>query len=120
MTTTGLHPLVPGTAIPGDWFAGKVPENIIVGQNVVIDSSFAFKHYYAKGTPGLRIGSHVTLWRTALSIEANGTVEIGDYCYLANAAIVCSASIKLGSYVFVAGGATIVDSDFHPLDPAAR
>src|SRR5262245_52068581 len=107
MTTSGLFPLVPGEAIPGDWFAGRIPGNIAVGENVVIDSSFGFKHYYAEGPIGLRIGSHVTLWRTALSIEPNGAVEIGDYCYFANAAIVCSKKIEIGSRVFMAGGVTV-------------
>lgn len=120
MSAPGLHPLTPGGTIPGDWFTGRVPTNIVVGENVVIDSSFGFKHYYATAPVGLRVGSHVTFWRTALSVEPEGAVEIGDYCYLANAAVVCSARIRIGSHVFVAGGATIVDSDFHPLLPAAR
>jgi acetyltransferase-like isoleucine patch superfamily enzyme len=120
MDTNPFFPLVPGTTIPGDWFPGRIPANVIAGDNVVIDSSFCFKHYYATNPVGLRIGSHVTLWRTALSVEPDGILEIGDYCYLANAALVCSSRITLGSYVLVAGGVTIADSDFHPLTPAAR
>lgn len=120
MTTPGLHPLVPGSTVPGDWFARTLPTNIVVGENVLIDSSFAFKHYYATGPVGLRVGSHVTLWRTALSVEKDGWIEIGDFCYLANAALVCSAHIRIGSYVFLAGGVTVADSDFHPVGPAAR
>jgi acetyltransferase-like isoleucine patch superfamily enzyme len=120
MSHPALHPLQPGLAIPGDWFPGRVPANIEVGADVLIDSSFAFKHYYASGLVGLRVGSHVTLWRTALSVEPAGLIEIGDYCYLANAAIACATYIRIGSYVHLAGGVTIVDSDFHPLGPAAR
>lgn len=62
----------------------------------------------------------MTLWRTALSTESDAVIEIGDYCYLANAALAFSARITLGSYVMVAGGVTIVDSNFHPLAPVAR
>lgn len=120
MTLRQFHPLLPGAAIADDWYPGIIPANIEVGENTVIDSSFCFKHYYAAGAPGLRIGSHATIWRTSLAVEANGVVEIGDFCYLANAALVCSERITLGARVMVAGGVTIADSDFHPLDPGDR
>lgn len=121
MTAPALfHPLVPGVSLPGDWYHGGIPANIEVGENVVIDSSFCFKHYFAKGPVGLRVGNNVTIWRASLAVEESGLIEIGDYCYLANASVVCSLRITLGSYVLVAGGVTIVDSDFHPIAPAAR
>jgi acetyltransferase-like isoleucine patch superfamily enzyme len=115
-----FHPMVPGQAPPGDWFPGRVPANVEVGEGVVFDSSFCFKHYFAKGPVGLRVGRHVTFWRTSLAVEATGLLEIGDCCYFANASLVCSARITIGSNVLVAGGATVADSDFHPLGPAAR
>jgi acetyltransferase-like isoleucine patch superfamily enzyme len=120
MTAAILHPLIPGAMLPGDWFSGRIPNNIAVGEKVLIDSSFCFKHYYAVAPIGLRVGHHVTIWRTALSIEPEGFVEIGDYCYLANSSLVCSSRITLGARVLVAGGVTIADSDFHPIAPAAR
>lgn len=120
MTTPLFHPLVPGASLPGDWFPGKIPTNIEMGENSVIDSSFCFKHYFANSPVGLRVGSNVTIWRASLAVEADGVIEIGDYCYIANASLVCSARITLGSRVLVAGGVTIVDSDFHPVAPAAR
>jgi maltose O-acetyltransferase len=117
---TQFHPLVPGSELPGDWFRGRIPPNIEVGDNSVIDSSFCFKHYYATGPVGLRVGRNVTLWRTSLAAEAGGLIEIGDDCYLANASLVCSIQITLGARVVVAGGVTIADSDFHPLEPLDR
>ena len=119
-TVPRFFPLVPGASYEDDWFTGHIPSNIAVGENCVVDSSFCFKHYYATAPVGLRIGSHVTIWRTALSVEEGGVIEIGDCCYLANAALACSERITLGSHVMVAGGVTIADSDFHPLSPAER
>lgn len=114
------HPLRPGEPIPGDWFNGKIPTNIEVGENTVADSSFCFKHYFSMLPVGLKIGNNVTFWRTSLAAEENAVIEIGDYCYLANASLVCSERISIGNYVFIAGGVTIADSDFHPVAPAAR
>jgi acetyltransferase-like isoleucine patch superfamily enzyme len=119
-TPTLFYPLAPGATLPGDWFPGRIPENISVGENSVIDSSFCFKHYYATGRVGLRVGSNVTIWRASLAADENALIEIGDYCYLANASLVCSERITIGARVLVAGGVTIADSDFHPIAPAAR
>jgi acetyltransferase-like isoleucine patch superfamily enzyme len=91
-----------------------------VGENTVADSSFCFKHYFSVLPVGLKIGHNVTLWRTSLAAEENAFIEIGNYCYIANAALVCSERISIGNYVFIAGGVTIADSDFHPVAPAAR
>lgn len=119
-TSPRFHPLVPGSRLEGDWFDAPIPENIEVGENCVVDSSFCFKHFFATDHIGLRAGSHVTLWRTSLATEEDGVIEIGDYCYIANASLVCSERITIGSRCFIAGGVTIADSDFHPLNPAAR
>ncbi|HEY0080863.1 MAG TPA: acyltransferase [Pyrinomonadaceae bacterium] len=115
-----FHGLVPGATIPGDWFPGRIPENISVGENSVVDSSFCFKHYYSTARVGLRVGSHVTIWRASLAADEAACIEIGDYCYLANASLVCTERITIGARVLIAGGVTIADSDFHPIAPAAR
>jgi acetyltransferase-like isoleucine patch superfamily enzyme len=106
--------------LPGDWFPGRIPRNVEAGENTLIDSSFCFKHYYAEAPVGLRVGRNVTLWRTSLAAGPGGVIEIGDDCYLANASLVCDSRITLGARVLVAGGVTIADSDFHPIEPAAR
>ncbi len=116
-----FYPLAPGGHIPEDWFGGgKLPTNIEAGENSVIDSCYCFKNYRPRDEIGLKVGRHVTIWRTSFAIERGGLVEIGDYSYLSNASLVCSSKISIGSHVFVAGGVTIVDSDFHPIAPAAR
>ncbi len=115
-----FHLLQPGISIPGDWYHGKIPLNIVAGENTVIDSSFCFKHYFSSLPVGFKAGNHVTFWRTSLAAEENAFIEIGDYCYIANAALVCSERISIGNYVFIAGGVTIADSDFHPIAPAER
>lgn len=115
-----FYELKPGAVFPGDWFPGKIPTNIEVGENTVLDSSFCFKHYFSTLAIGFRCGSNVTFWRTSLAAEERAVIEIGDYTYIANASLVCSERITIGSFVMIAGGVTIADSDFHPVAPAAR
>lgn len=115
-----FYELKPGATLPGDWFPGKIPQNIEVGDNTVLDSSFCFKHYFSALPVGFRCGSNVTFWRTSLAAEENAFIEIGDYTYVANASLVCSEQISIGARVLIAGGVTVADSDFHPIAPAAR
>lgn len=115
-----LYPLKPGEPVPNDFNQKCIPANIEVGVETVVDSSITFKNFQSKRSPALRIGNYVTLCRASLATEENALIEIGDYCYISNAALVCSEHIKLGSHVFVAAGVTIADSDFHPIEPAVR
>lgn len=115
-----FHLLQPGLKIPGDWFNFNIPENIEVGKNTMIDSSYCFMNYHSIRKPGFIAGDHVTLWRTSLATEEKGCIEIGDYSYIQNALLVCADKITIGKFVMIAGGVTIADSDFHPLSPAGR
>ena len=116
-----FHILRPGDhKLDEDWCHFPIPENIEVGTNTVIDSSFIFKKFFSELPVGLKIGNHVTLQSPSLATEKNGYIEIGDYSYVSGASIVAVNKIIIGKYVFIAGGVTIVDTDFHPLDPAAR
>ena len=117
---TALHPITPGQKLPNDWYNGIIPTNVEAGDNAVIDSSFCFKHYYSSLKIGLKIGHHVTIWRASLAAEEQAFIEIGDYSYIANASLVCSERISIGQCVFIAGGVTIADSDFHPINPLLR
>jgi len=121
ITTNQLfHTLEPGKNIEGDWCSFPVPNNIEVGDHTVIDSSSCFKKYFSKLPVGLKLGSHVTLQSPALAPEENGYIEIGDYSFISSACLAAKDKIIIGKYVYIAGGVTIVDTDFHPLDPALR
>ena len=97
-----------------------MPKNIVVGKNVRFDSSHLFKKFFSILPVGLQVGDNVTLYMSSLATEKEGYIEIGNYSYLSNATIVCHTKVIIGQYVFIAGGATIVDSDFHPIDAANR
>jgi acetyltransferase-like isoleucine patch superfamily enzyme len=120
MIGTSLHPLIPGQKLPRDWFPWSIPANIVAGKGAMINSSFCFKEYRARGEVGLIVGDYVTIWSANLSPEINAVIEIGDYSYIANASLACTSRITVGNRVFIAGGVTIVDCDFHPLAAAER
>lgn len=115
-----FHVLEPGMKVEGDWCGFPIPQNIEVGDNTVIDSSSIFKKFFSKLPVALKLGKGVTLQSPALTTDEKGYIEIGDYSFISGACIIASDKIIIGNYVFIAGGVTIVDTDFHPLDPGAR
>jgi acetyltransferase-like isoleucine patch superfamily enzyme len=112
--------LQPGVQLKNDWCNFPIPRNMEVGENTVIDSSSTFKKFFSKKQLGLKLGKHITLQSSSLATELQGYIEIGDFSYISGAAIIACDKVIIGKYVFMAGGVTIVDSDFHPLDPGER
>src|SRR5438067_1928559 len=110
----------PGRLIDIDGAEHKIPSNIEVGENTKADSPGIFKNFFSKLPLGLKVGNNVTFSRSSLATEPNGYIEIGNYTFMSNASIACYNKVTIGSYVFIAGGVTIVDTDFHPIDPAMR
>ena len=117
---SAFQQLVPGKQLDNDWCNFPVPVNIQVGENSVIDSSSCFKKFFSELPVGLKIGNHVTLQSPALAAEKDACIQIGDYSFIGSATLAASNTIIIGSYVYIAGGVTIVDTDFHPTDPSER
>lgn len=115
-----LQPLVPGHKLANDWFDGVIPPNVVAGEGTRIDSSHCFYHFRSKQPEAVRTGANVTIWRTSLSVGETGQIVLGDDCYLCNVSLVSEEAITLGDRVVLSPGVTIADSDFHPIEPAAR
>lgn len=114
------HPLIPGEPVPGDWFIGRIPLNVEVGEGTVINTAKCFEGFRSVLPIGLRAGRNCTLSGTTFNAERDALIEIGDDCFLAEGFILATSRITLGSRVYLGSGATIADSDFHPLDPGER
>jgi acetyltransferase-like isoleucine patch superfamily enzyme len=48
------------------------------------------------------------------------SISIGDACGLSGTAIIAETSVEIGNRVLIGSNTVIVDTDFHPLEPAAR
>lgn len=104
----------------GCWTHGALPPNVVTGENTVITADYAFKRFLSRQDRALVIGSHCTMDGVHFAIGAEGRVQIGDYCYFTNAVLLCERELRIASYVVIGWNATIADTDFHPLAPAAR
>ncbi|MDQ3814740.1 MAG: acyltransferase [Armatimonadota bacterium] len=110
----------PDACSPGRWLDGQLPPNVRIGCNSEIMGDHSFRRFRSRLDRALTIGAHCTLDGVHFALGEEGRVEIGDYCYLTNAVLLCELELRIGNYVVIGWNATLADTDFHPLTPAAR
>ena len=104
----------------GSWVDGELPPNVRIGAGSVITGDFAFKRFYAEGVEALIIGGRCVLDGVQFGVGRQGRLHIGDCCYFTNAVLLAEFEVRIGSNVVIGWNVTIADTDFHPVDPAAR
>ncbi len=77
------------------------------GKNITINSSF-FSNFVGINHP------------TILIARDGGEIEIGNGVGISGATIYSLEKIEIGNNVLIGGNVTIIDNDFHPLDPEKR
>ena len=102
------------------WAEGKLPANVRLGENTLVQGQHSFRRFRSTQNPALTVGAHSTMDGVHFAHGANAVVTIGDYCCFTNALLLCELEIHIGNYVLIGWNATIADSDFHPLSPAQR
>lgn len=85
-----------------------------------ISGDLVFKRFRSTRDPALVIGRRSLMDGVLFNLGTDGFVEIGDDCCFRDAYLICEGEISIGHRVFIGWHATIVDCDFHPLDPSER
>jgi acetyltransferase-like isoleucine patch superfamily enzyme len=102
-----------GCLLEHDWFPRRLPENVKIGLNSWLYSSFAFLHCRSRLADAVVIGDHTGIYNgTFFDLGPKGGAKIGDYCTIVGAILSSNSRITLGDYVFVAHEVVIADSAF--------
>ena len=94
------------------------PGTVITGDHVTAPQ--VFRRFRSRINPALVIGADCVMDGVLFNIGENGRVVIGDHCHFEEVVLVCETEIRVGNRVFLGWRATVVDADFHPIDPAER
>ena len=88
--------------------AAKKGSKIVIGENVVIKSSF--------------LSNLVGLYSRTIIVARTpeSRIVIGDNVGISGATIYARNSISIGDYTNIGGNAKILDNDFHPIEIEAR
>jgi acetyltransferase-like isoleucine patch superfamily enzyme len=109
------------TNITGEWDYSLLPPNVRIGADCFIERREAFDRFRSERDPGLILGERVQVFTwTHFNVEPTGFVDIGDDSVIVGAVFMCADSIRIGCECVISYNVTLADSDFHPLDAAAR
>jgi len=97
-----------------------LPPNVVVGPGTTVTGARAFKRFRSTRAPAMTLGADCEMDGTHFDLGPDGRLEVGDWCYFADAILLVEMEVRIGSYVVIGWNATIADSDFHPVAPAQR
>jgi acetyltransferase-like isoleucine patch superfamily enzyme len=107
--------------IEGDWHTIPIPPNVHWGDGCYIESAQMFRFIKTKADRAVVFGEHVSCYAgCSFAIGPKGSCSIGDFTLLNGAIIMAEERIEIGKYCLISWNVGIADSDFHPLDAAAR
>jgi acetyltransferase-like isoleucine patch superfamily enzyme len=107
-------------APPARWSEGELPANVRAGAGTVITGKDAFRRFRSRRPLALHLGERCTMDGVGFAVGEEGELRIGERCYFTCAVLLCELRVEIGCYVSIGWNVTIADSDFHPLEPAAR
>lgn len=99
------------THLPNDWYPIGIPSNIVISNDVYIDSSYGFAAFNSMEDPGLVVGEASGIYdRAAMVVGPRGRVIVGGYTVLNGTYIVCEDRVDIGSHCLLSWGVVITDS----------
>lgn len=103
-----------------DWYGGGVPANVAMGEDVYIDTSYAFAACLSELRPGVALGDASGVYdRATLVVGPRGRVDIGDYACLNGTYVICNERVVIGAHCLLAWGVVITDTWPEPSTPLA-
>jgi acetyltransferase-like isoleucine patch superfamily enzyme len=107
------------------WTGGSLPPNVRLGPGTLITGDRwtdeqAFRKFRSRLNPALVIGADCRMDGVLFNLGERARVVIGDHCCFEEMFLICEQEICIGNRVIIGWRTNIVDSDFHPLQPAER
>jgi acetyltransferase-like isoleucine patch superfamily enzyme len=107
--------------LPGDWYAGVVPENVVLDETAYVQTSFVFHLYRSRQAAGVEIGRAASVYLgTMFDVGPHGRVSVGEYALVNGARIICEERIEIGDYALISWNVVLMDSYRVSLDPGER
>ena len=98
-----------GWRLPGDWYPGTIPDNVIVDPTARIGSSHNFARFRSVLPVAGIIGRGASL-DAILDVGPEGKITIGCYAMVTTPYILCDREIEIGNYSMISWNAVLMDS----------
>ncbi len=97
----------------------RMENNITIGKNTYIEDEKTFTD--VKNKSNITIGDNVKIYGyTKFHVGMNGKISIGNNSIIAGAILISNKEITIGNNVVISYYVSIMDSDFHSINPKIR
>ena len=107
--------------LPWDWYAGRIPENVVIADSAYVETTFSFLLYRSQQSPGVTIGDGASTYLgTMFDVGRDGRVTLGDYALVHGARIICDDEIAIADHALISWNVVLMDSYRVSLNPDVR
>lgn len=111
----------PDRTIPGDWYSGSVPENVLLAEGAYLETSYSFTQFRSRQPVAVEIGRGSSMYLGVMfDFGEGGRMKIGRFTLIHGARISCDREITIGDYTMISWNVVLMDAYRVPLEPAAR
>jgi acetyltransferase-like isoleucine patch superfamily enzyme len=113
--------MTPDRRLEWDWFAGTVPENVVVHETAYLESTYSFQCFRSGLPDAIRIGRGSSVYLGVMfDLGPRARVTLGDYVLMNGARIICDSEVSIGDYTLISWNVVLMDSYRLPPDCSRR
>jgi acetyltransferase-like isoleucine patch superfamily enzyme len=110
-----------GRKLPWDWYDGEVPPNVTIHEDAYVETSFSFRFFRSKRSPGVNYGRGASTYLgTMFDVGPRARVTLGDFALVHGARIICDSEIAIGDYALISWNVVLMDTYRLPAAIAGR
>ncbi len=110
-----------GDTIPGDWHPGTIPQNVVLDETALIETTYSFLRYRSEAPVGLQLGRGSGIYSgTMLDVGPRGRIRVGKYALVTAVQIICDEEIEIGDCALLSWNVVLMDTYRVPIDPIGR
>jgi acetyltransferase-like isoleucine patch superfamily enzyme len=107
--------------LPWDWYAGTVPDNVVLDDTAYVETTFSFYLYRSREPVGVKIGRGASTYLgTMFDAGPRGRITLGDYALVHGARIICDAEVHIGDYALISWNVVLMDTYRLPRERSER
>lgn len=111
----------PDRTLPWDWYAGRVPQNVVIDDSAYVETSYSFLFFRSQSPLGVKVGAGTSIYLgTMFDVGLKGEVTFGDYVLMNGARIICDSKITIGDHCLISWNVVLMDTYRMPLASAPR